>query len=43
MIAGRMRHQDSSGGEGLLENGGVQWMTAARGSFTRKCRSRKRA
>ncbi|MCB1912412.1 MAG: pirin family protein [Zoogloeaceae bacterium] len=31
MIAGRMRHQDSSGGEGLLENGGVQWMTAARG------------
>ena len=31
MIAGRMRHQDSSGGHGLLQNGGVQWMTAGRG------------
>lgn len=31
MIAGRMRHQDSGGGEGLLQNGGVQWMTAGRG------------
>lgn len=31
MVAGRMRHQDSSGGEGLLQNGGVQWMTAGRG------------
>ncbi|MGE0312836.1 MAG: pirin family protein [Lautropia sp.] len=31
MIAGRMRHKDSAGHEGLLENGGVQWMTAARG------------
>ena len=31
MIAGRMRHRDSAGHEGLLENGGVQWMTAARG------------
>ncbi len=31
MIAGRMRHQDSSGGQGLLQNGGVQWMTAGRG------------
>ena len=31
MIAGRMRHQDSSGGAGLLQNGGVQWMTAGRG------------
>jgi len=31
MIAGRMRHRDSTGGEGLLENGAVQWMTAARG------------
>ncbi|MFL6680055.1 MAG: pirin family protein, partial [Burkholderiaceae bacterium] len=31
MIAGRMRHRDSSGNEGLLENGGVQWMTAGRG------------
>ena len=31
MIAGRMRHRDSAGSEGLLENGGVQWMTAGRG------------
>ena len=31
MVAGRMRHQDSGGGEGLLQNGGVQWMTAGRG------------
>ncbi len=31
MIAGRMRHQDSGGGAGLLQNGGVQWMTAGRG------------
>ena len=31
MLAGRMRHRDSAGHEGLLENGGVQWMTAARG------------
>jgi redox-sensitive bicupin YhaK (pirin superfamily) len=31
MIAGRMRHRDSTGNQGLLENGGVQWMTAGRG------------
>jgi len=31
MIAGRMRHRDSRGHEGLLTNGGVQWMTAGRG------------
>lgn len=31
MVAGRMRHRDSAGHEGLLEAGGVQWMTAARG------------
>jgi hypothetical protein len=31
MIAGRMRHRDNAGHEGLLENGGVQWMTAGRG------------
>lgn len=31
MIAGRLRHRDSAGHEGLLENGGVQWMTAGRG------------
>lgn len=26
-----MRHRDSAGNEGLLQNGGVQWMTAGRG------------
>jgi hypothetical protein len=31
MIAGRMLHRDSAGHEGLLEPGGVQWMTAGRG------------
>ena len=31
MVAGRMRHRDSAGHEGLLQNGGVQWMTAGRG------------
>ena len=31
MIAGRMQHRDNAGHEGLLENGGVQWMTAGRG------------
>ena len=31
MIAGRMRHQDSAGHQGLLQNGGVQWMTAGKG------------
>lgn len=31
MIAGRMLHRDSAGNQGLLESGGVQWMTAGRG------------
>jgi quercetin 2,3-dioxygenase len=31
MLEGRMRHKDSAGNEGLLQNGGVQWMTAGRG------------
>jgi redox-sensitive bicupin YhaK (pirin superfamily) len=31
MLEGRMRHKDSAGNEGLLTNGGVQWMTAGRG------------
>jgi quercetin 2,3-dioxygenase len=31
MLAGRMRHRDSAGNQGLLEPGGVQWMTAGRG------------
>lgn len=31
MLSGRMRHRDSAGNEGLLESGGVQWMTAGSG------------
>lgn len=31
MLTGRMRHRDSAGNEGLVTNGGVQWMTAGRG------------
>ncbi len=31
MLAGRMRHRDNAGNEGLLEPGGMQWMTAGRG------------
>ena len=31
MLAGRMRHRDNAGHEGLLTNGSVQWMTAGRG------------
>ncbi|OWY40031.1 hypothetical protein CEK28_04660 [Xenophilus sp. AP218F] len=31
MLAGRMRHRDNAGHEGLLESGGMQWMTAGRG------------
>ena len=31
MLAGRMRHRDSAGNEGLLRDGAVQWMTAGRG------------
>ena len=31
MLQGRMRHRDSGGHEGLVTDGGVQWMTAARG------------
>jgi len=31
MIAGRMCHRDSAGNQGLLQNGGVQWMTAGSG------------
>ena len=33
MLAGRMRHRDSAGHEGLLENGGMQWMVAGRGAI----------
>lgn len=31
MLEGRMRHHDSAGHEGLLQPGGVQWMTAGSG------------
>lgn len=31
MLAGRMRHKDNKGHEGLLTPGAVQWMTAGRG------------
>ncbi|WPC06641.1 pirin family protein [Pseudomonas benzenivorans] len=31
MLAGSMRHEDHLGNVGLLQSGGVQWMTAARG------------
>ncbi len=31
MLAGRMRHRDHLGNEGLLQAGDVQWMTAGRG------------
>ena len=31
LLAGRMRHKDNVGHEGVIEPGGVQWMTAGRG------------
>jgi len=31
LLAGRMRHKDSAGHEGVIDPGGVQWMTAGRG------------
>jgi redox-sensitive bicupin YhaK (pirin superfamily) len=31
MFAGKLRHKDSTGTEGVIERGGVQWMTAGRG------------
>jgi len=31
LLAGRMRHKDSMGHEGIIEAGGVQWMTAGKG------------
>lgn len=31
LLAGRLRHKDSVGHEGVIEAGGVQWMTAAKG------------
>ena len=31
MIKGRLQHRDNKGGEGLITDGGVQWMTAGKG------------
>ena len=31
MLDGRMRHKDNHGNEGVIETGGIQWMTAGRG------------
>jgi len=31
MLHGKMRHKDSVGNEGVIETGGVQWMTAGKG------------
>ena len=31
MVAGRMRHRDSRGNEGVVQGGGAQWMTTGRG------------
>lgn len=31
LLAGRMRHKDNAGHEGVIEAGGLQWMTAGRG------------
>ncbi|MGB5338569.1 MAG: pirin family protein [Gammaproteobacteria bacterium] len=31
LLSGRMRHKDNAGHEGLIEPGGIQWMTAGKG------------
>lgn len=31
LLEGRMRHKDNAGHEGVIESGGIQWMTAGRG------------
>ena len=31
LLNGKMRHKDNAGNEGIIEAGGVQWMTAGRG------------
>jgi len=31
LLAGKMRHKDSAGHEGVIGSGGVQWMTAGKG------------
>jgi len=31
LLEGKMRHKDNAGNEGVIESGGVQWMTAGKG------------
>ena len=31
LLNGRMRHKDNAGNEGVIEPGGIQWMTAGKG------------
>jgi len=31
LLEGKMRHKDNAGHEGVIESGGIQWMTAAKG------------
>ncbi len=31
LLNGKMRHKDNAGNEGVIESGGVQWMTAGKG------------
>ncbi|MGV6827532.1 MAG: pirin family protein [bacterium] len=31
LLNGKMRHKDNAGHEGVIESGGIQWMTAGRG------------
>jgi len=31
MLAGKMRHKDNAGNEGVIQEGGIQWMSAGRG------------
>ena len=31
LLEGRMRHRDNAGHEGVIESGGIQWMTAGQG------------
>jgi redox-sensitive bicupin YhaK (pirin superfamily) len=31
LLDGRMRHKDNAGNEGIIEAGGIQWMTAGKG------------
>ena len=40
MKQGQMRHRDSAGNEGVIKDGGVQWMTAGAASSIQKCLNR---